>query len=87
MHGGQAPARGGDGQLPVQPAGDPRVLTLTHALLSHTIHLVSLMVDQDFEKAVQFLLILQRIEMTITTKVDNNINKHRDLLHLPPKCY
>ena len=40
---------------------------------SHTIHLVSLMVDQDFEEAVKLILILQRIEMTITTKVDNNI--------------
>ena len=40
---------------------------------SHTIHLVSLMVDQDFEEAVKLILILERIEMTITTKVDNNI--------------
>ena len=73
MHGGQAPARGGDGQLPVQPAGDPRVLTPDTHYCSHTIHLVSLMVDQDFEEAVKLILILERIEMTITTKVDNNI--------------
>ena len=72
MHGGQAPARRGDGQLPVQPAGDPRVL-YTYLHCSHTIHLVSLMVDQDFEEAVKLILILERIEMTITTKVDNNI--------------
>ena len=47
------------------------------------------MVDQDFEEAVKLILILERIEMTITTKVDNNIikTKDRDLLHLPPKCY
>ena len=31
------------------------------------------MVDQDFEEAVKLILILERIEMTITTKVDNNI--------------
>ena len=31
------------------------------------------MVDQDFEEAVTLILILERIEMTITTKVDNNI--------------
>ena len=33
------------------------------------------MVDQDFEEAVTLILILERIEMTITTKVDNNIIK------------